>query len=109
MSDATAIDGLPKELVEWHLRHAEVQREQRLRLRRLSKERREARERARAAAAKAKRHASRQPIACASCGEAFVPVRTDSLYCSNSVGSECTAPVTDNKHLAIETFISRYA
>jgi hypothetical protein len=74
---------MTQDVFEWHLRHAEVQREQRRALRRFQKEKREARWRARAAAAKAKRHANRSAMACASCGKIFIPARTDAKTCSN--------------------------
>jgi hypothetical protein len=101
------IDVLPPDLVEWHRRHAEVQRELRRQVRRLAKERREARERARAAAATAKRHANRKEIPCGSCSELFVPVRTDAKTCSNKCRQRMHRArhgVTDNEPLADQTF-----
>ena len=119
------LDALPPELTDWYRQYAETQRELRRQVRRLSRERREARERARAEAAKAKRHANRKEIPCPSCGGLFVPVRTDAKTCSNKCRqrmhrarhgvtdneplADQTFPVTDNKHPANETFISRYA
>jgi hypothetical protein len=97
------------EIVEWHRRYAEARREQRIRLNRLSMERYEARQRRYAAAAKAKRHAKRFPIACASCGEMFIPVRTDTKTCSNKCRQRMhRARVTANKRPAGGTLISRY-
>ena len=96
------INALPKELTDWYRQYDETQREMRRRVRRLAKERHEARE----------RHASRKPIDCASCSEQFIPVRTDSLYCSNKCrqrAHRARHSVTDNKRTDSETFISRYA